>query len=123
MPATIYLVEDSKTLRLMLRTILTLEGYTVKEFVNGEDLLVACADHLPDLILLDVLLPGIDGYEVFRRLRGRSAVPIIMQTTRAEPDEQARGIAAGATDYVVKPFDTADLLRRVRAALAQGESS
>jgi DNA-binding response OmpR family regulator len=121
MPATIYVVEDSKTVRLMLRTILTLEGFQVKEFVNGEDFLAGCKEHVPDLILLDVLLPGADGYEICRRFRAGSAIPVIMLTTRAEPDEQARGLAAGATDYVVKPFDTDDLMRRVRATLARDE--
>jgi len=118
MARTIYLVDDSRTIRLMMRTILTHKGYGIKEFVNGEEALAACQVAMPDLILLDILLPGMDGYEVCRQLRAFSTVPIVMLTTRAEPAERARGAQAGASDYIVKPFDTDDLLQRVQDALS-----
>ena len=117
MARTIYLVDDSRTIRLMMRTILAHEGYLIKEFVNGEEALAACQVATPDLILLDILLPGMDGYEVCRHLRAFSTVPIVMLTTRAEPGERALGALAGASDYIIKPFDTDDLLRRVQDAM------
>lgn len=107
MPATILIVEDEADIAILLRYNLEAEGLRVVTAETGDEALQAIAEKLPDLILLDWMLPEISGIELCRRLRAReetSRVPIIMLTARGEEEERVRGLTTGADDYMVKPF-------------------
>jgi DNA-binding response OmpR family regulator len=117
---------DVRMLRLM-RRILEMEGYRVLEAGTGEAALEFLDWQEPDLVLLEVTLPGLDGYEVCRRIREFSTMPIIMVSAKGSDDEKLAGFDAGADDYVTKPFSTRELMARVkavlrRAAVAAGEA-
>ena len=117
----ILIVEDVKTNRKLLRHLLESEGYAVQERDTGEACLDYCARETPSLILLDIMMPDIDGFEVCRRLRdslAKEQLPIIMVTARAEGRDLASGIESGANDYIVKPFERAELLARVANQIA-----
>ena len=120
MAARILIVEDEEPLTLLLRYNLEAEGYEVEVAVRGDDAEIRLKEGLPDLVVLDWMLPGISGIELCRRLRARSdteRLPIIMLTARGEESERVRGLATGADDYLVKPFSVAELLARVKALL------
>ncbi len=114
--ATILLVEDEPTLLATIRYNLRREGYEVLTAADGEAAL-ACAANGPDLIILDVLLPKLDGYEVCRRIRRYSSVPILMLTAKSEEIDRVVGLELGADDYLTKPFSMRELLARVKALL------
>src|SRR5699024_1822885 len=97
--------------------VLEAEGFTVSLAVDGNEALEKFEAETPDLILLDVMLPFLDGVEVCREVRQHSGVPIIMLTARTDTDDIVRGLEAGADDYVVKPFNPQELMARVRARL------
>ena len=120
-PRTILVVEDDATLAAVLRYNLEREGYRCLVAVDGARALELARSERPDLLLLDVMLPGIDGLEVCRRLRAASTVPIIMLTARVDEIDRVVGLEVGADDYVTKPFSTRELLARVRAALRRAE--
>ncbi len=114
----ILIVDDEPAVRQAVGRALMLEQYTVQAAVDGEEALAAIASADPDLVILDVLMPGIDGLEVARRLRSTgNRVPILMLTAREAIDDRVAGLDAGADDYLVKPFALAELLARVRALL------
>jgi two-component system, OmpR family, phosphate regulon response regulator PhoB len=120
MSPTILIVEDEADLALMLRYNLEAEGFRIQTASSGDEAVDAMRDGVPDLILLDWMLPGLSGIELCRRWRSReetSRVPIIMITARGEEEERVRGLATGADDYVVKPFSIPELLARVQALL------
>src|SRR5215475_8969264 len=120
MTPKVMIVEDEEALSLMLRYNLEAEGYVVDTVERGDDAEVRLRESVPDLLLLDWMLPGISGIELCRRLRQREAtkgMPIIMLTARGEETERVRGLATGADDYVVKPFSLPELMARVRAIL------
>lgn len=120
MTAKILVVEDEESLALLLRYNLEAEGYNVVLVQRGDEVEQAVAESVPDLIVLDWMLPGVSGLEVCRRLRsGRTpmAVPIIFLTARSEETDRIRGLTTGADDYVVKPFSLPELMARVRAIL------
>src|SRR6202162_3671160 len=120
MAARILIVEDEEPLTLLLRYNLEAEGYEVEVAVRGDDAEIRLKEGLPDLVVLDWMLPGISGIELCRRLRARSdteRLPIIMLTARGEESEPVRGLATGADDYLVKPFSVPELLARIRALL------
>ncbi|HXN43916.1 MAG TPA: phosphate regulon transcriptional regulator PhoB [Xanthobacteraceae bacterium] len=120
MAARILIVEDEEPLTLLLRYNLEAEGYEVEVAVRGDDAEIRLKEGLPDLVVLDWMLPGISGIELCRRLRARSdteRLPIIMLTARGEESERVRGLATGADDYLVKPFSVPELLARVKALL------
>jgi two-component system phosphate regulon response regulator PhoB len=113
-------VEDEEALSLLLRYNLEAEGYTVDVVPRGDDAETRLRETVPDLLLLDWMLPGISGIELCRRLRARDVtrtLPIIMLTARGEEQERIRGLSTGADDYVVKPFSVPELMARVRAIL------
>jgi two-component system phosphate regulon response regulator PhoB len=113
-------VEDEDALTTLLRYNLEADGYNVETIGRGDEADTKLKEHLPDLIVLDWMLPGLSGIELCRRLRARSetkALPIIMLTARGEESERVRGLATGADDYMVKPFSVPELLARVRALL------
>ncbi|HET7701252.1 MAG TPA: response regulator transcription factor [Candidatus Limnocylindria bacterium] len=113
----ILVVDDDARLASSLRRALAYEGHIVQIASDGPAALVAARDQPPDLVVLDVMLPGLDGVEVCRRLRAGSDVPILMLTARDAVSDRVAGLDAGADDYLVKPFAYDELLARVRALL------
>jgi len=126
---SIVIVDDDPAIRNSLSRALRIEGYSVELFENGGDALKAMALRAPDGIILDLQLPDIDGLEVCRRLRSAGdATPILMLTARDAVNDRVAGLDVGADDYLVKPFDLAELLARLRALLrrrvvTEGEDS
>jgi two-component system KDP operon response regulator KdpE len=114
---TILVVDDEPQIRRVMRTALAAQGYAVAEAKSGEEALDRVRDERPDLILLDVNMPGMDGLEACREIRGSSDVPIVMLTVRNSERDKVNALDAGADDYVVKPFGIEELLARIRAAL------
>ena len=120
MPATILIVEDETDIATLLRYNLEAEDFRVYTAETGDEAQHAIAEKLPDLILLDWMLPEVSGIELCRRFRAReetSRVPIIMLTARGEEEERVRGLSTGADDYVVKPFSVPELIARIHALL------
>ena len=115
--ARILVVDDDPRLAASVRRALAYEGYRVEMAGDGSAALAATRDRLPDLVILDVMLPGMSGLEVCRRLRAGSDVPILMLTARDEVDARVDGLDSGADDYLVKPFAYEELLARVRSLL------
>jgi two-component system response regulator MprA len=113
----ILVIEDDESILQFLHRGLTYEGYRVDTAEDGTDGLLAAREHPPDLIILDLMLPGLDGLEVCRRLRAASKVPILMLTAKDSVDDRVGGLDAGADDYLVKPFEFEELLARIRALL------
>lgn len=120
---TILVVDDEPQIRRALRTNLTVRGYEVLEAGDGRAALTAIADHHPDLVLLDLGLPGLDGIEVLHGLRGWSDVPVIVLTVRDREDDKVEALDAGAVDYVTKPFGMNELLARMRAQLRSAKAA
>lgn len=117
-PARILVIDDDPKIRSVVRRGLVYEGYRVTDAGTGEEGLDKARDQTPDLVVLDVMLPGIDGLEVCRRLRGAGdEVAILMLTARDEVKDRVEGLETGADDYLVKPFSFEELLARVRALL------
>jgi DNA-binding response OmpR family regulator len=124
MPAkrpTILVVDDDPHLLRLLGRNLELEGYDVLQASNGEDALTQAEARQPDLILLDVAMPRLDGFAVLEHVRARSRVPVILLTASATDQEKVRGFALGADDYLTKPFRVEELLARLRAVLRRTE--
>lgn len=117
----ILVVDDDPQISGLLRRGLAYEGYAVETASDGMSALAMASESPPDLVILDVLMPGLDGFEVARRLRRSSRVPILMLTARGTVADKVSGLDAGADDYLVKPFDFDELLARVRALLRRGE--
>jgi DNA-binding response OmpR family regulator len=115
--ARVLVVEDDAEIADVLRRSLRQEGYEVKTSADGVDALDVATGFVPDLVVLDLGLPRLDGVEVCRRLRAEGDVPILMLTARAETDDRVGGLDAGADDYLVKPFERQELLARIRALL------
>jgi two-component system response regulator MprA len=114
----ILVVDDDEKITSMLRRSLTFEGHEVSTAANGQDALVKLMQREPDLLILDVMMPYVDGWEVCRRLReGGSTVPVLMLTAKDEIKDRVKGLDTGADDYLVKPFALEELLARVRALL------
>ncbi len=122
MPTQILIIEDDPSIGKLLRRALLHEGYDTKLVVDGYEGLQAFTEQEPELIILDVMLPGIDGIEVCKRIREESALPILMLTARDMVEDRVIGLDSGADDYVTKPFDIDELLARVRAQLRRVES-
>ena len=121
MSGTVLLVEDDATLAAAVRYNLERAGYTCLVAGDGGRALELVRREQPALVLLDVMLPGIDGLEVCRRIRAESTVPIIMLTARAEEIDRVVGLEVGADDYITKPFGMRELVARVRAALRRAQ--
>ena len=123
MAVRILTVEDDERIRTAVSLALEEEGWEVKETANGEDALVAFAQDPSDVVLIDIMLPGIDGFEVCRRIRRLGDVPIVMVTARSDSHDVVAGLEAGADDYLRKPFDPKELSARVRALLRRSRPS
>src|SRR4249920_1130292 len=115
--ARVLVVEDDEEIADVLRRSLRHEGYEVRTSGDGIDALDVAAGFVPDLVVLDLGLPRLDGVEVCRRLREEGDVPILMLTARAETEDRVTGLDSGADDYLVKPFERQELLARIRALL------
>jgi DNA-binding response OmpR family regulator len=121
---TILVVDDEKRLVSLVESYLTQEGFRVLGAYNGRDALMLARREKPDLIVLDVMMPEMDGYEFIRRHRADQDTPIILLTARVDDDEKVVGLEVGADDYITKPFRPRELVARVRAVLRRaGESA
>ena len=113
----ILVVDDEPPMRALLRLFLEQNGFAVSEAGDGRAALERARAEQPDLILLDIMMPGLDGWQVCRRLREESDVPVIMLTARDDVRDRVAGLDAGADDYLVKPFAEEELMARIRAVL------
>jgi two-component system phosphate regulon response regulator PhoB len=124
MATHILIAEDEEPLTLLLRYNLEAEGYAVDSVARGDEADLRLREQVPDLLLLDWMLPGLSGIELCRRLRARNEterLPVIMLTARGEEGDRIRGLATGADDYIVKPFSVPELLARVRSLLRRAK--
>ena len=119
----ILIIEDEKALARLLELALTHEGYETKTEYDGDRGFEDVSRYEPDLILLDLMLPGMDGIEICRKVREFSFVPILMLTARGETVDKVTGLDCGANDYMTKPFEMDELLARIRATLRPSENS
>ena len=122
MGTRILTVEDDERIRTSVRLALEDEGWTVEEAESGEDALNAFTREPADVVLIDIMLPGIDGFDVCRSIRQASDVPIVMVTARADTHDVVAGLEAGADDYLTKPFAPKELSARIRALLRRARS-
>ncbi len=116
-------VEDDERIRTAVKMALEDEGWIVDEAENGEDALDKFSRHPTDVVLIDIMLPGIDGFEVCRSIRRQSDVPIVMVTARADTHDVVAGLEAGADDYLTKPFAPKELSARIRALLRRARTT
>ncbi len=121
--AKILVVDDEANIRSLVGSYLKAEGYEVAEAVDGDDAVEAVRHRSPDLVVLDVRLPGKDGIEALREIRTFSNVYVIMLTARAEETDKLIGLSVGADDYLTKPFSPRELVARVKAVLRRGRST
>jgi two-component system KDP operon response regulator KdpE len=119
----ILVVDDEERMVRFIRLNLEYDGFRVVEAFNGTQAISKVRASLPDLILLDIMMPDIDGFEVLRTIREVSSVPIIMLTAKGEEDDRVRGLELGADDYITKPFSPRELVSRVRAVLRRTETA
>ena len=113
----ILIIEDDERIRSSMRLALEDEGYTVDDVASGEEGVARFSEQPAELVLIDLMLPGIDGFEACRTLRRQSTVPVIMVTARSDTHDVVAGLEAGADDYVTKPFVAKELAARIRALL------
>ncbi len=119
----VLVVDDDPSLTSVLKRGLAYEGFSVDTAASGEDALALARERLPDLVILDIMMPGLDGLEVLRRLRAADPrLPILMLTAKDAPADQVQGLTEGADDYVVKPFTFEVLVARIRALLRRKEA-
>jgi DNA-binding response OmpR family regulator len=123
MPERILIVEDEVNIATPTKTYLERDGFDVTHVLTGEDAMRVMEEDPPNLVLLDLNLPGIDGLEVCRRIRGTSQVPIIMLTARDDDIDKIVGLEVGADDYVTKPFNARELVARVKAILRRAPAA
>ena len=121
MAQTILVVDDEAKLRQMIRVYLEQENYRVVEASNGRDALFVARDTMPDLIILDLMMPEMNGYDFLRAYQKEAETPVIMLTARVEDHDKILGLELGADDYVTKPFNVRELTARVRAVLRRGQ--
>ena len=122
MKARILIVEDDDAIRETTRALLEDEGYTVLEASTGEQGLEVFERRPPDCVLLDIMLPGMDGFQACRAMRAKALVPIIMVTARSDTFDVVAGLEAGADDYIAKPFEVKELAARLRALLRRARA-
>ena len=119
----ILIVDDEPRVVRLVQEVLSATGFEVLAAFSGENAIEMVALEQPDLVLLDLILPGaLDGYQVAKRLRGFSDIPIVMLTAKVRETDLLRGFDAGADDYITKPFSTKELLARIRAVLKRAQS-
>jgi two-component system KDP operon response regulator KdpE len=123
MPKKILIVDDNLQLRSMLKSYLVQEGFSIETASNGKEALFVARYEKPDLVILDIMMPGMDGWEVCRRLRSTSPVPILMLTAKGAQEDVIQGLELGADDYLKKPFDLRELELRIAAILRRSEGA
>lgn len=123
MSTTILVVDDEPRYVRLMEANLTSEGFQVLKALNGQEAIEIVAEKHPDLVLLDIMMPGIDGFVACERIREFSNVPIIVVTAKGEERDRVRGLDLGADDYIVKPFSATELLARVRSVLRRAQNS
>ena len=123
MGTRILTVEDDERIRTSVRLALEDEGWTVDEASTGEDAATLFSANPADVVLIDIMLPGIDGFELCRQIRNKSSVPIVMVTARSDTHDVVAGLEAGADDYMTKPFAPKELSARIRALLRRARPS
>jgi DNA-binding response OmpR family regulator len=121
-PPRVLIVEDDPTVAEVVVRYLEREGFTVESVADGRDAVARADAHLPDIVVLDIMLPGLDGLEVCRRLRARAPIPVVMLTARGSEEDRVLGLDLGADDYVSKPFSPRELTARVKAVLRRAGS-
>ncbi|HVP21660.1 MAG TPA: response regulator transcription factor [Anaerolineaceae bacterium] len=119
----ILVVDDEERMARFIRLNLETDGFQVVEAFRGMQAIQVLRDSLPDLVILDVMMPDMDGFEVLKMIREISSVPVIMLTAKGEEDDRVHGLELGADDYVTKPFSPRELVSRVRAVLRRNEAS
>jgi two-component system KDP operon response regulator KdpE len=119
---TVLIIEDELAIRRFLKPTLQSQGFKVLESVKGEEGLALASSHNPDIILLDLGLPDLDGLEIVKRLREWTTTPIIIITARGKEKDKIAGLDAGADDYLTKPFDVGELMARIRVALRHAQT-
>ena len=119
---TVLVVDDDRKITDMLRRTLTYEGYSVVTAADGHEALSQAQSQRPDVVVLDWMMPGLDGIEVAKRMRAADSAPILMLTARDAVGDRVKGLDSGADDYLVKPFAPAELLARVRALLRRSDT-
>lgn len=119
----ILIVDDDENIAELLSLYLTKECFDTKMVYDGEEALTAFDSYSPNLVLLDLMLPGIDGYQVCRELRSKSSTPIIMLSAKGEVFDKVLGLELGADDYMIKPFDSKELVARVKAVLRRYQTA
>jgi len=120
MPRTVLIVDDEPNIVLSLKFLVSQQGYDVRTAGSGEEALQSLREHVPDLVLLDIMMPKPDGYEVCQRIRATPEwkdIPVIMLTAKGRDVERQKGLAMGADDYITKPFSTRELVNKVKAML------
>ncbi|WP_420629313.1 response regulator transcription factor [Candidatus Leptofilum sp.] len=120
-PRLILVVDDESRMRRFIRMNMELEGYQIIEAENGLVALEQIRQHTPDLVIMDVMMPEMDGFETLKLLREISTVPVILLTVKSEEDDKIQGLSLGADDYVTKPFSPRELMIRVTAVLRRAE--
>lgn len=113
-PRLIYVIDDDESVRTVVERYLTREGFAVSSYVSGEDAQLAMEQKMPDMIILDIMLPGQSGYDLCKWVRSRSELPIIMVSARDEEVDRILGLELGSDDYLAKPFSPRELVARVR---------
>ena len=114
---TIIVAEDDATIQQLLHILLTREGFSVKVVEQGSEVIKECQNCKPDLLLLDIMMPGMDGFEVCRKIREESNLPIIILSAKEENEDKILGLTLGCDDYITKPFDSTELILRINAVL------
>ena len=122
-PARVLVVEDDQTVAEVVTRYLEREGFAVESVGDGQRAIESADDRPPDLVVLDIMLPGLDGLEVCRRLRSRAPIPVVMLTARGNEEDRVLGLELGADDYVAKPFSPRELTARVKAVLRRAGSA
>ncbi len=119
----ILVVDDEERMVRFIRLNLEHDGFLVSEAFNGKEAIQQLRDVAPDLILLDVMMPDLDGFEVLQRIRESSKVPVLMLTAKGEEDDRVRGLELGADDYITKPFSPREMVSRIKAVLRRTEAA
>ena len=118
----VLVVEDDRTVAEVVTRYLEREGFAVDAVGDGQEALASADARLPDIVVLDIMLPGLDGLEVCRRLRSRAPIPVVMLTARGSEEDRVLGLDLGADDYVAKPFSPRELMARVKAVLRRARA-
>lgn len=120
----IYLADDEKNIRDLMLAFLSEEGFDVKTFSNGDDLMQACSEQMPNLVILDIMMPGTDGLSTCSKLRNQNPdLPIIIVSAKDSPYDRITGLTLGSDDYLVKPFLPLELVARIRALLRRSKKA